>query len=566
MRERLGGFGVRAARLLARQATTPYRLIKSLSIKPPTRLWIAPPDIRTADSTVADEVRAGYFTYEGKTLHVAAGEAPFARFAPSAGWRRALTGFSWLRHLDETDRPMARRLVDAFLSSPGMRDDPALEPAVVARRLLSFLAQSPLLLDEADPDYYERFMQALAHSARLLWLALGPGKSRGAERLLCAVALVEFAVCADTGGAIAPEAMRLLSRELQRQILADGGHIGRNPQTPLDLLLDLLALRQVFAARGLKTPETMKRVIARTLPMLRMMQHGDGSLALFNGAGATARDRLANVLAHEETRGPAPLQAPATGYQRLDAFPALALVDAGGAPPADFAGDAHAGCLSFEYSRGTERVVVNCGAPGPHNPEAREAARTTAAHSTLTIGETSSARFLEPPRGAGSRLVEGPDKVTVERRAHDNETTLILTHDGYAAAFGLVHARDLTLSHDGRTFSGRDRLLTATDGGATKPADFALRFHLHPQVKATPTAAGVELALGNDERLLFSATGADVQIEESVYYAHPAGARPARQIVLAGKAAAGVDIQWSFTPLPPRLSPSSATVPPEEKL
>jgi len=561
MRERLGGIGARAARLLARQAATPYRLIRSLSIKPPTRLWIAPPDMRTADSTVADEIRAGYFTYEGKTIHVAADEAPFARFAPSAGWRRALTGFSWLRHLDETDRPRARRLVDAFLSSPPRHDDPGLESAVVARRLLSFLAQSPLLLEGADPDFYERFMQALAQYARQLWLALGDGKSRGGERLLCAVALAEFAVCADAGGAIAPEAMRLLSRELKRQILADGGHIGRNPQTPLDLLLDLLALRQVFAARGLKTPETMKRVIARALPMLRMMQHGDGALALFNGAGATARDRLASVLAHEETRGPAPLQAPASGYQRLEAFPALALVDAGAAPPAEFAGAAHAGCLSFEYSRGVERVVVNCGAPGPHNPEAREAARATDAHSTLSIGGTSSARFLAPERATGSSPIEGPDTVTVERRTHDNETTLLLSHDGYAAAYRLIHARELTLAHDGETLSGCDRLLTAGHGTSASPVEFALRFHLHPQVRVAPVADGVELTLGNGERLLFSARGADPSIEQSLYYASPAGARPCRQIVLAGPAKPGLEIRWSF-----RTRPADSAVPPVRNL
>lgn len=547
MRERLSDLGARAARILARQAATPYRVLKSLSIKPPARLWIAPPEIRTADSTVADEIRAGYFSFEGKTLRVSPDGSPFARFAPSPGWRRALTGFSWLRHFGEEDRPTARRLADAFLSTPPTRDDPALEPAVAARRLLSFLAHSPLLADEADPEFYERFTQALANDARRLWLALGDGKSLGAERLLCAVALTEFAVCVDTGGAIAPEAKQQLIRELRRQILPDGGHIGRNPQTPLDLLLDLLALRQVFSARGLKIPETMKRVIDRALPMLRMMQHGDGSLALFNGAGATARDRLASALTYEETRGPAPLQAPSTGYQRLDAFPALVLADAGGAPPAEFAGAAHAGCLSFEYSRGTERVVVNCGAPGPHNPEAREAARATAAHSTLGIGETSSARFVEPPRGANSRPIMGPDKVTVERRAHDNETTLILSHDGYAASFGLEHARELTLSHDGLTFSGRDRLVDASGGGA-KPADFALRFHLHPHVKALAVSEGVELTLGNGERLLFSASGANLQIEDSIYYASPAGARPTSQIVLAGKATPGVDIRWSFAP------------------
>ena len=41
-----------------------------------------------------------------------------------------------------------------------------------------------------------------------------------------------------------------LAAELERQILPDGGHSSRNPSILVELLLDLLPLRQCFAARG----------------------------------------------------------------------------------------------------------------------------------------------------------------------------------------------------------------------------------------------------------------------------------------------------------------------------
>ncbi|WP_051134200.1 heparinase II/III family protein [Methylocystis sp. ATCC 49242] len=545
--------GVSAARALARRAAAPYHLVKSMAIAPPERLRVAPPEIRTTDSTVADEIYAGYFSFEGKTVQTH-GASPFGLSAPTPGWRRALAGFSWLRHLRAADRALAqanaRALVADFLSLRGLpRRDPAMEPAVIARRLLSFLTQSPVLLDGADADFYDAFMRSLAHSARLLWRALASGEARGADRMFCAVALAQYAVCADNGRKIGPQVTHALSAELDRQILSDGGHISRNPQVAVDLLLDLLPLRQVIAARGLQTPESMLRSIDRMMPTLRMLQHGDGSLALFNGMGATALDRLANVLAYEDSRGAAPANAPYSGYQRLEARDALVIVDAGPPPPPEFSRGAHAGCLSFEFSLGFERVVVNCGAPAPQHEDARELARATAAHSTLVLGDMSSARI--GPRGAGrwaaGRILDGPRVVSVERRQLEDETTLVMSHDGYRRDFGLVHARELTLTHDATTVAGRDRLLVAENATPrAAPTEFEIRFHLHPRVRAAPRGADVELTLANGETLLFEAVGARPLVEESIFFANPGGARRCAQIVLRGYASPQAEVRWSL--------------------
>lgn len=545
--------GAVAAKAFARGAATPYHIVKSMAITPPERLRIAPPDMRTADPTVADEIYAGYFSFAGKTLQ-SYGESPFGLTPPSPAWRRALAGFSWLRHLRAADKTLseanAKALVADFLSIrklPG--DDPAMEPPVVARRLLSFFAQSPVLLDGADPEFYDAFMLSLAQGARLLWRALATGQTEGADRALCAIALAQFAVCADTGRKIAPQVSRALTAELERQVLGDGGHISRNPQVAVDLLLDLLPLRQVLAARGLQTPPAMLRAIDRMMPTLRMLQHGDGSLALFNGMGATALDRVASVLANEDARGAPPLKAPYAGYQRLEARDAVVIVDAGAPPPPEFSLAAHAGCLSFEFSLGVERVVINCGAPAPPHEDLRDLARATAAHSTLVIGDRSSARIAtkEAGRARAGRILEGPLRVGVERHEGQNGTTLALLHDGYAGLFGLVHARELILSADGMTLAGRDRLIAADTGPAGLPGqEFAIRFHLHPRVRAVELGDAIELQLSNGETLIFEAEGAFPEIEESIFFAAPGGARKCSQIVLRAKAAPGAEASWSF--------------------
>lgn len=554
---KLAGFiAAHVATSVARALEAPYYAVQAMGIRTPERLHIAPQDIRTADPTVADEIYAGYFSFDGKIVQTQ-GRSPFSIDPPSAAWRRSLAGFSWLRHLRAADKALARAnaraLADDFLSSrKAFLDDPAFEPPVVARRTLSWLAQSPILLEGADQDFYERFMNSLGRNVRFLLRALA-GEAPGADRLICAVALAEFGVCADAGRKFQSRASNLLDAELSRQILSDGGHIGRNPETLVDLLLDLLPLRQAYAARGRRPPERLLASIERMIPMLRMMQHGDGSLALFNGMGPASPDRLATILAHDEAPGTPPLDAPHSGYRRMQAGDALVIVDAGAPPPSAFSGAAHAGCLSFEYSIGGERIVVNCGAPPASSDVSRRLARATAAHSTLVVEDRSSCQIAA---GAGvrswfaGRIVAGPEGVSVERRSTKSGHVLDLSHDGYGREFGLVHERILALTYDGARLVGEDKLVAARGGRLDARArDFVLRFHMHPNVVLSPAADGrsVDIVSNGGLRLMFEATGLATTIEESVFFAVPGAARRCEQIVVAGRGQPEAHVRWSFS-------------------
>ena len=57
----------------------------------------------------------------------------------------------------------------------------------------------------------------------------------------------------------ARERARRLIDELRAQILPDGGHISRNPGALVEMLLDLLPLRQAFAARNVPPPPALQQ-------------------------------------------------------------------------------------------------------------------------------------------------------------------------------------------------------------------------------------------------------------------------------------------------------------------
>src|SRR5690606_14259749 len=105
-----------------------------------------------------------------------------------------------------------------------------------------------------------------------------------------------------------------------------GGHVSRNPRVLIDLLADLLPLRQTYAARSVEPPAPLLRAIDRMMPMLRLFRHGDGSIALFNGMGGTAPDLIATLLVYDDARAQGMEHAPHSGYERLQAGGTVVIV------------------------------------------------------------------------------------------------------------------------------------------------------------------------------------------------------------------------------------------------
>ncbi|MBX9760878.1 MAG: heparinase II/III family protein [Beijerinckiaceae bacterium] len=540
------------ARDARRLAAGPLRAFALLRARAPQRLVIAPQDIRTSDPTVADDIYAGYFAF-GSRIVDARGSSPFAIVPPNADWEAGLLGFGWLRHLrasqTELARENARALVREFLALHARpRRSGAWRADVAARRTMSWVSQSPLLLEGADADFYRLFIRSLGRHVAFLKAELAGGL-RGEERLFAAIALAQATLCSDGYTNLRKRANRWLDEELKRQILPDGGHIGRNPRTLIELLLDLLPLRQAYSARNFTPPLEVVGAIDRMMPMLRMFRHPDSSLALFNGMGVTEPDALATVLAYDDARAQGNLNAPHSGYQRLEGDDLVLLMDVGAAPPPDFSRDAHAGALSFELSVNGHRLVVNCGAPG-QNGALREAARLTAAHSTMTIGEQSSA--LVPYEMGGrdwmeGHIVIGPSPIRAQRHDDEDGCSVDAAHDGYAAPFGLIHTRRVTVFADGSRVEGVDQV-SRSGRGKRPDVDYAIRFHLHPAVRAgrIESGLGVLLVTPGGEQWTFHAGGFPIDIEESAFFAVPDRARVTHQLVIRGSAAEHGQVNWVF--------------------
>ena len=523
-------------------------------------LVLSPPDLRALDPSFADELESGGIGFAGLTVQMG-GASPFDVPSPSETWARELHGFAWLRHLDAArtldNEAMARRVVGVWIRRAGKWPTLAWTPEVVARRMISWLSHAGLILEGADRRPYAAFMLSLEDHATYL-SASWRNAPEGPARLVSLVGLAQAGLCIAGHEERLTQAEAHLIEELERQVLPDGGHASRNPAVLVELLLDLLPLRQCFVARGMTPPQALQASIDRMMAMLRYLRLGDGQLVRFNGMGATERDVLATVLAYDRAYIEPRSKVSASGYARLARGSSVVIIDVGAPPPVALAGQACAGCLAFEMSAEGELLFANAGAPGPAHQRHRAASRGSASHNTLVLNGQPSTPLARGDTtlqaSPGAMSIQPLNRVT--RRAQDapdGGLVVAAKHDGYADRFGLVHTRVIALDGSGTRLDGRDALAGAkSELRFSWDVPFAIHFHLHPRAGARLAGDGsAEITLPSGACWRLSASGAALTIEESTHLAELIGPLQAQQIVLRGVCYGAADVTWTVQRVEP---------------
>lgn len=522
----------------------------------PEKLNMAPQDLRPADSELANDFYAGHFTFAGATISTG-GESPFSMTPPGTEWHTELHSFRWLRHLRAAESDLIEANASAFVADwiegwGNQLESDAWRSDITAARMISWFSHAPLLVKNSNPDAYRRMLKSLARQTRYLHHN-APSVRDGYPRLHAMIALAFASLCLSGREKTIKQAARELDKEIERQILADGGHISRNPIVILHILTDLLPLRQVYQKQGLSPSPIMLSAIDRMMGALRFFQHSNGALGQFNGTGATPAGLLSTILRYDSTKSRPSNSAPHSGYERLAANKTVVLMDTGKPISRGTARRAMAGTLSFELSSGNTRFIANCGATesGFHNYA--PFSRATAAHSTATVDDVSSSSFAGESKIHSllpSPLIRSPQNVTCKRTLMDGFDTITATHDGYLGKYGIIHSRQLQLSEAGNALNGLDWFIP-NNAAKTRTAPITIRFHLPPSMSVSHLSSGHSILIaapGNtkeSDAWTFTCIDAPISLEESIQFSGPGNPRKSEQIVLTVDSSVE-EVRWAF--------------------
>ena len=473
---------------------------------------------------MAQDMARGKFSFAGATVNVIPVDVFDAR-PPSPEWATALHNLSWLQHFvtggHELHRIVARSLVlkwgeqrSRFRTSHGL----LLRPS--SRSQVPRIFWWGLCLRHLGKPFY-----ALAEKLTHRVMAMRP--SSVSESFWQAVALQYASLAFRSSEALRELANARISAVMNEVILPDGGHVSRNPQSLLEVLVNVIPIRDAMLAKREAVPQPLSSAIERMFPMLRMLSHGDRGLGNFQGAGVTDMACIKTILEHDIIAGSPLLSAPHSGYCRLSHRSGLLIMDTG--LPMECVSP-----LAIEFSDGPHRIFNNCGMPASASAAWRRAAADIAAHNTVEV----------------TSFAGGPQNSPVAEVISSPQGSLIRSVNDIAGNTGRVsHHRSIFLSQTGTDLRGEDQISPGeTNGSYPGPFDFTIRFHLHPGVRASFNRKGTQIVimLANRTAWQFMARGGDLSLEESVFLGDASGPRKTQQIVIRGSTESAAPVNWAL--------------------
>ncbi|MDQ3074856.1 MAG: heparinase II/III family protein [Pseudomonadota bacterium] len=516
----------------------------------PLRLVAVPRDHVMGDRARGDALLAGRLLVGSETVNLA--EIDFATLGSTSALARDIQGFGWLRDLAAAaSREKGARLAEAiagrWLIAHGTRVDDAWAPELWGERILNWTAYAPYMLSSRDAGYRSALLNTLARGARHLDSHADKAEP-GLPRITAWSGVVTGALTMQGGMVRLTRGESGLMRALSAAQYEDGGLMSRSPQEQM-LLVDRLGLvRAAYFAAKQTLPDSLENAAAAALAALHGVTMGDGALSSWQGGNPGDAQRLAALVEGCGLRARPLRAARGWGYQRMSALGTVIVLDAAPPPPPRMATAGCASTLAVELSDGVQRIVVNCGGPGPFPTDLSrdlvDALRTTAAHSTLTIDDTNSTAIL--PDGS---LGKGVTDVVMDRGEDNDSSRIEASHDGYVKGFGLVHQRRLSLGNDGKEVRGEDILTLKGRRRIKEAAPYAIRFHLAPGIEPTVTADGMGAILRSPGAPAwnFRCRGAMIMIEDSLVIDARGRTVPTLQLVVVGEVSGvGGEVAWQF--------------------
>ena len=529
---------------------TPLHALR-LRGKVPLKLIAVPKDPIAGDKAAGEALLAGNLVHNGTEVPVAG--LDFATIGMPEDFTVYLQSFAWLRDLSaaatrERGAKLAEGITRKWLAAFAERiGEPAWRADLWGRRVLFWTAYAPYILSSTDPVYRSSLLYALARGARHLERTADKVLP-GLPRITAWSGVIAAALVVQGGPARLKSGEAGLSRALGVSLHDDGGLVSRSPTEQIAVVEILGQLRAVYAAGRREVPDWLAEALAAAVGALLSVTLGDEALSSWQGGHMASRRRVA-AAAEGAGMEVGPLrQARGWGYQRVQAKASVLVFDAAPPPPPRALNGACASTLAFEFSDGPSRLIVNCGGVGESHGALPaglvHALRTTAAHSTLTLGDRNSTAIHEDGslgRGVGEVELVRDDTAGIGR--------VEASHDGYARRYGLIHERRLNLSGDGRQLGGEDRLFSTGRRRRGEAIPFAVRFHLAPAIEVTSTAdgQGALLRVRGGAVWQFRCRGGQLAAEDSLWVDGEARPHATLQLVVTGESPPeGMTISWEL--------------------
>ena len=504
-----------------------------------------PKDSWPGDPVLGDQLVQGFYSLANTKIY-APDEALWQVSNKNTYWLNEAHSFSWLRHLKARSGSLARKharyLILEWLKLYENWDYTAWECEVLARRISAWVTNFDFLLAEKDEKFAKILLKNLFKQIKFLRSQTNKSLFKDLEKkyeleessikkIKILRGLILSSICFESQMSVFYNYIKSLEKELKINFNMDGMHESKSPSTHLEILGDLVTIREAIVSKQLKPPQFFDALIKKAAHALKFFRTPAGNLAVFNGSRQETKFLIDKILnqADGKARGRGPMSLAKTGYEKLVCQGITVFVDTHYNSKKKPSKAPHA----MEINIGKTRLLGSCGTIYKKDKKWKDSLLSASAHSALIL-ENTNALYCD----------ELTDFTSNKRYQKNGSEIVSMKHDGYRKKFSAICSRTIEVNRSGKNIAILDHISSG------KLLKFDIRIHLNPKIKTSLSLdKKTAILIFDDQGWNFSFQGnVNLFLEPSIFVQDDGQVKKSNQLILHGETLTeNTEVLWGFT-------------------
>tara|TARA_Y100000590_G_scaffold82616_1_gene92088 strand:+ start:848 stop:2503 length:1656 start_codon:yes stop_codon:yes gene_type:complete len=430
-----------------------------------------------------------------------------------------LHSFLWLARLDrKNSKNLTKEIIKSWIKRFFNYDTNTWEMEITARRIIAWTSNTDITLEDTDKEYKEKFFLSIIKQSNFLSKNL-KSLFHGSSKIICCAGIILSGIIFKENDIKYKFGIKELEKTVKNYFDENGFPKTRNPEEVFICIKYLVLIREWFKEAQKPVPDFLNDIITKCGNCYALLSCGDKQFPLFNGATEINHKNydlfLKNLKYKFVNKNHEIADLIKVKKKKLEFF-----IDCGNPPSNNFAKYYQAGCLAFELTSNKKKIICNSGYGKYLSPKFTAISKSTAAHSTLYINDTSSCIFQKNEiinKVYGNSLLQ-KHKIIKKNYTEDNECYHVsASHNGYEKKFGYIHTRSIKIFKKDDKIIGQDELKKTKS--YHKPLVYFIRFHIYPDTKIVKTKAGnsILISLSNGEGWSLHCKTNNLEIEKNIF-------------------------------------------------
>ena len=430
-----------------------------------------------------------------------------------------LHSFLWLTKLDrKNSKSTTKNIINSWIENFFNYDANAWEMEITAKRIIAWVSNTDITLENSDKTYKEKFFLSLIKQSNFLLRNL-KNLSYDSGKIICCSAIILSGMIFKENEINYKTGIKELEKIIKNYFDENGFPKSRNPEDVFISIKYLILIREWLKEAQKPIPDLLNEIIHKCGSCYFMLSCTNKQFPLFNGATEINYDEydifLKGLKYKFANKNYEIGELIKIKKKKLEFF-----IDCGNPPSSNFSKNYQAGCLSFELISNKQKIICNSGYSKHLSSKLTSLCRSTAAHSTLYINDASSCVFQKNEtitKAYGSSVLEGHKIINKNYTEDKDFYSILASHNGYEKRFGYTHSRLIKISKKEDIIFGNDQLKKTKN--CFNSLNYFIRFHIYPNIKIVKTKAenSILISLPNGEGWLMQSEMNNFEIEKNIF-------------------------------------------------